>query len=79
MKKKVTLNARPPTTSKENADAWVDSSTTNNKKASGSKPVRLTFDLDRDLHLRLRRHCLDKDTHVSDWLRRLIARSLESE
>ncbi|HBE71048.1 MAG TPA: hypothetical protein DDW52_23120 [Planctomycetaceae bacterium] len=55
-----------------NPDQWVDGEA----PKSNLKPVRLTFDLDRILHGRLRRYCFDREEHVSDFVRGLIAEAL---
>jgi hypothetical protein len=73
-KKKVAISARPQTKTEPQADLdqWVDGE----QPKSTLKPVRLTFDLDRTLHGRLRRYCFDRDEHVSDFVRGLIADAL---
>ncbi|GAB5405215.1 MAG: hypothetical protein Aurels2KO_34460 [Aureliella sp.] len=73
-KKKVAISARPQKKNESQADVdhWVDGE----QPKSTLKPVRLTFDLDRTLHGRLRRYCFDRDEHVSDFVRGLIADAL---
>lgn len=75
MTKRITITTRPQAVAPKTADDWVDKEVDSNQQKS-EKPVRLTFDLDRSIHTKLRRYCLDQDIHVSAFIRRLIAGSL---
>jgi len=75
-KKTVAISARPQTKQETEVEANLDQWVEGEEPKSQLKPVRLTFDLDRTLHGRLRRYCFDRDEHVSDFVRGLIADAL---
>ncbi|QDV61969.1 hypothetical protein [Crateriforma conspicua] len=77
MSKKIKLTTRSNAASKPEADAWVDEAGDGKSTTNQSKPVRLTFDLDRELHTKLRRYCFDQEIHVSAFVRCLIRDSVE--
>lgn len=77
MTKRITMPTRPKAVVEKSADDWVDKDV-QPTVSNAAKPVRLTFDLDRQLHAQLRRHCLDHEIHVSAYIRRLISGSLSN-
>jgi len=76
MTKKISMTTRPKKADTPEADDWVNSDGPVGAPSTG-KPVRLTFDLDKTLHGKLRRHCFDRDIHVSEFIRDLIRRSID--
>jgi len=70
MSKLIQMQARPQ--AKANADKWVESHEELVSKRPQGKRKRLTIDIDRDLHTRLKIYCATHDTQIVDFLRIMI-------
>ncbi|QDU98588.1 plasmid partition protein ParG [Lignipirellula cremea] len=70
MSKRIQMQARPQ--AKANADKWVESREEPVIRKPHGKPKRLTIDIDRELHTRLKIHCATHGTQIVDVLRTMI-------
>jgi hypothetical protein len=79
--KSITFNPNPrnkPQPSTNALDAFVSGDTeqqpTGKEQFAEKKPLkRLTFDIDADLHKRIRMTCLGRDKDMAEELRRILA------
>ena len=72
MSKKVEIPARPP--KQPSAEDWISK----NQGEPKVKPVRMTIELDPNIHRDLKIHCTIKGIWISELVRDLISRELSS-
>mgnify|MGYP003663037943 CR=1 FL=1 len=78
MSKRIQLSTRPAEAKEaEGADRWVGLDEPSSPADKRIKPVRLTFDLDPELHRRLRIHCFTLGQPISEFLRNQIQSVVE--
>jgi len=73
MSKKIQIPTRPP--KQPSADDWIADKEPLKEKAV-AKPVRMTVELDPDIHRELKIHCTMKGIWISELMRDLISREL---
>lgn len=74
MSKKIEITTRPP--KQPNADDWIADKEAQEEKST-AKPVRMTVELDPDIHRELKIHCTMKGIWISELMRDLISDELE--
>jgi len=75
MSKKIQIPTRPP--KQPSADEWIADKETPQEKST-TKPVRMTVELDPAIHRELKIHCTMQGIWISELMRDLISRELES-
>ena len=79
-KKKIEFRKKRPPVDTARADAIVGGdSKENGRPTGGANMARLTIDIDRGTHLKLKRRCLDRGLKLADLVRSLIDRELASD
>ena len=73
MSKKIQIPTRPP--KQPSADDWIADKETPKEKST-VKPVRMTVELDPDIHRELKIHCTMKGIWISELMRDLISKEL---
>ena len=74
MSKKIQIPTRPP--KQPSADGWIaDKESVEGK--STVKPVRMTVELDPEIHRELKIHCTMQGIWISELMRDLISRELQ--
>lgn len=68
MSKDIPLNIRP---NKSSVDSWVKNPS-ELSSFPNSRLMKLSIELDADLHKRLKRHCFEHDVHIAKFVRSLI-------
>ncbi len=75
MSKKIQIPTRPPR--QPSADDWIADNELPEERVA-VKPVRMTVELDPEIHRELKIHCTMKGIWISELMRDLISRELEN-
>lgn len=76
MSKQIPLTSRANKTSSTNIDAWVGAAP-EPKPYKVSNTIRLTFDLDKSVHSKMKIHCATHDISLTDFIRSLIEQAID--
>jgi hypothetical protein len=76
--KKVTFGAKP-IKANQNADAWVESRSIEEKKPPVEKMKRLTIDVPESLHKSIKSACALRGTKIADEVRELLINKYRKE
>lgn len=75
MSKKIQIPTRPP--KQPSADEWIADKELPEEKST-AKLVRMTVELDPNIHRELKIHCTMKGVWISELMRELISRELQN-